>query len=307
MINNTRSPLVSIGIPSYNRPAGLNTVVETIINQTYKNLEIIISDNCSPDPGVKVIAEQWSKKDNRIKYIRQVKNIGMIENFNFLAMEANGDYFSWIADDDYWDNNYIEECIKFFRESGDGYSSVAGNFLVYDSNKLIKRKYSMDTESGIPLRRMKRCFKNPYPTVHFYGIKPTSFVRLLMPFQNSFTFDSMFIGNCAFLGKTKTLNNINQHYFEGGLSSNREKNLNSAGLPKYYKYFTAFVYLGSIFTTIMRENVYKSKLSWPKRSYYAWSCCLSVLFSRFLIKVIIIDFKQLVLNLFLGRDTLRKK
>jgi glycosyltransferase involved in cell wall biosynthesis len=306
-INMQSTPLVTIGIPTYNRPQGLKATLDIIIGQTYKNLEIIISDNCSPDSDVKVIAEDWANKDSRVKYIRQLHNIGMIENFNFVMLQAEGDYFSWIADDDYWDSNYIEECIKFFIDSGGDYSSVAGNFVIHDNNKEVKGNYSMDTEAGSALRRMKQYFKDPFPIVHFYGIKPTAFVRLLMPFQNKFNFDSMFMGNCAFLGKMKTLKNINQHYFEGGLSSNREKNLSSAGLPEYYKYFTAFVYLRSIFTTITKEKVYRTKLSWVKRSYYAWNCCLSVLFSKFLIKIIIVDFKQLIFNLVLRRDTLHKK
>src|SRR5882724_1301878 len=236
VVNMQSTPLVSIGIPTYNRPQGLNAALEVIVGQTYRNLEIIISDNCSPDPDVKAIAEEWTKKDNRVKYIRQPENIGMIGNFNFVMLQATGDYFSWIADDDYWDNNYIEECIKFYGASGGGYSSVSGNFIIHDSNNEVKGNYSMDTEADDPLRRMKHYFKTPFPIVHFYGIKPTAFIRLLIPFQNKFNFDSMFMGNCAYLGKMKTLKNINQHYVEGGISSNRKKNLSSAGLPEYYKY-----------------------------------------------------------------------
>ena len=65
-------PLVSIGVPIYNAEEFLIERINSLVNQTYKNLEIIISDNASSDSSQK-ICEEFTKKDIRIKYIRQKK------------------------------------------------------------------------------------------------------------------------------------------------------------------------------------------------------------------------------------------
>jgi hypothetical protein len=73
-------PLVTIGLPTYNRPAGLKKCLQTIGSQSYKNLEIIISDNCSTDEKVQEVILEFAAKDSRIKHFRQTVNIGLEEN-----------------------------------------------------------------------------------------------------------------------------------------------------------------------------------------------------------------------------------
>ena len=105
-------PLVSVGIPCYNRPKGLRHTLEQIINQTYKNIEIVISDNCSPDQFIGLVIREFAMKDNRIKHVRQPKNIGAYNNFKYVLNASKGKYFMWAADDDEWDPSFIEEGIK---------------------------------------------------------------------------------------------------------------------------------------------------------------------------------------------------
>ena len=69
-------PLVSVGIPTYNRPEGLRRTLECITGQTYRNLEIIVSDNCSPDPEVERVVRSFMAHDARIQYFRQPENKG---------------------------------------------------------------------------------------------------------------------------------------------------------------------------------------------------------------------------------------
>lgn len=56
-------PLVSVWIPCYNRPEGLKRTLECITGQTYKNLEIIVSDNCSPDPEVERVGREYASRN----------------------------------------------------------------------------------------------------------------------------------------------------------------------------------------------------------------------------------------------------
>ena len=100
--------LISVGIPTYNRPLGLRRTLEAICEQTYRNLEILVSDNCSPDPEVARIIAEFLSRDSRIISFRQDSNIGAYQNCFFLLNHAKGKYFFFAADDDGWANNYVE-------------------------------------------------------------------------------------------------------------------------------------------------------------------------------------------------------
>lgn len=121
-------PLVSIGIPAYNRPEGLLRTLECILQQTYRHLEIIVSDNCSPTDAVEKVVEQVKVRDERIHYFRQPQNIGMHSNFKFTLAQATGEFFMWAADDDEWDKRFVEECLKSI---GSAASVMSGCAVLY--------------------------------------------------------------------------------------------------------------------------------------------------------------------------------
>ncbi|NJN48718.1 MAG: glycosyltransferase family 2 protein [Alkalinema sp. RL_2_19] len=81
-------PLVSIGIPTYNRPAGFRRALQDITSQTYQNLEIIVSDNHSPESETAQIAHEFMEQDSRIQYFRQATNVGIFNNYQFLLAQA---------------------------------------------------------------------------------------------------------------------------------------------------------------------------------------------------------------------------
>jgi glycosyltransferase involved in cell wall biosynthesis len=100
-------PLITVAIPTYNRPDGLNRILQCITNQSYPNLEILISDNCSTIPEVKKILEEISVSDSRITACYQTSNIGIISNFQFLLDKSKGSFFTWVADDDLRDKDFV--------------------------------------------------------------------------------------------------------------------------------------------------------------------------------------------------------
>jgi GT2 family glycosyltransferase len=85
-------------------------VLDSLLSQTYKNIEINIGDNSENSESEKVFEEY--RNDNRIKYYKHDKNIGAIANFQFVRNLANGKYFMWAADDDYWDSTFIEKAVE---------------------------------------------------------------------------------------------------------------------------------------------------------------------------------------------------
>jgi glycosyltransferase involved in cell wall biosynthesis len=105
--------LVSIGIPTYNRAKGnLRKVIERALCQTYPNIEVIVSDNCSSDNTSALVQ---SFDDPRLRYFRQETNIGPNKNFNFCLNQAKGEYFLLFHDDDMIDQDFVEVCISSLK------------------------------------------------------------------------------------------------------------------------------------------------------------------------------------------------
>lgn len=110
MDSKKKLPLVSIGMPTYNRADGfLREAIQCAVSQTYPNLEIIISDNCSTDNTADLVAEF---SDPRIQYHQQSANIGAINNYNYCLNRSNGEYFLMLHSDDTIDSDHIESCIN---------------------------------------------------------------------------------------------------------------------------------------------------------------------------------------------------
>jgi glycosyltransferase involved in cell wall biosynthesis len=94
-------PKVSIGMPTYNRPQGLKRALKGIVEQTYQNLEVIVSDNASPGDEVETVVCEFMLCDARIQYYQQAENFGPEYNFQFVLDRATGDFFMWTSDDDW--------------------------------------------------------------------------------------------------------------------------------------------------------------------------------------------------------------
>ena len=122
-------PLVTIGIPTYNRPDGLKHTLTCAINQNYENLEIIVSDNASDDElRIRTIIESF--EDPRVKYFRQTENIGAARNFEFLFNNSSGKYIILMPDDDdYYDNNLISSGVESLEENPE--ASIAYGTVEY--------------------------------------------------------------------------------------------------------------------------------------------------------------------------------
>lgn len=131
---------VSVIIPVYNTGRFVKKTIESIINQTYKDLEIIITDDCSTD-GTFTICEKMAGKDNRISLKRNEENRGIGATRNISLKRATGDLLFFVDGDDFVDRNIIEDCIKKMEDTG----SQAVCFPYYDwdasKSRIIARHY----------------------------------------------------------------------------------------------------------------------------------------------------------------------
>ncbi len=116
-MTNDSLPLVTIGIPTYNRANSyLRQTLRAAVSQTYKNIEIIVSDNCSLDDTESVVKEF---NDPRIRYYRQQGNIGAVPNVNFCLEQSQGKYFLALYDDDLIDEDFVSTCMEAAQLHGE--------------------------------------------------------------------------------------------------------------------------------------------------------------------------------------------
>ena len=107
---------VDILLATYNGEKYLVEQLESILNQTYKDFNLIISDDCSEDSTVKIL-EEYAKKDSRITIFKQEKNLGVISNFEFLLSKVESDYFMFSDQDDIWNEDKIEKTLNKLEET----------------------------------------------------------------------------------------------------------------------------------------------------------------------------------------------
>ena len=123
----SQPPLVSIGIPTYNRPEGLQRTLTSMLMQTHENLAILVADNGSPGDATREVVQQVAASDRRVVYCRHEPPRTMMDNFRFLLQEATGDFFLWAADDDEWSPDFIavSPCGHGRRRLGHVYDGAA--------------------------------------------------------------------------------------------------------------------------------------------------------------------------------------
>lgn len=143
----TRSPKVSVGLPVFNGERYLAEAIDSILNQSFTDIELIISDNASDD-GTQEICEEYADKDPRVRYYRQPSNLGAGPNYNFTFHEARGEYFKWAAHDDVLEPTMIERCVEVLEQVPDvslaftrilkidEHGSIVGRYDDYDGFRI---------------------------------------------------------------------------------------------------------------------------------------------------------------------------
>lgn len=127
--------LVSIGLPTYNRQSVIRRALDSLLRQTYQNLEIIISDDGSKDDTEKII-DEYKAKDNRIKYFKQDVNLGNKKNFYFVLEKSTGEYFMRAADDDWWNKNCVEKLVGALETHREYAIAVSSFDCVYNNGEI---------------------------------------------------------------------------------------------------------------------------------------------------------------------------
>ena len=117
MLEEKNNPKVDILMATYNTKIEyLKQQLDSLLNQTYKNIQIIISDDNSTNKEVIEILNEYKKKDKRIVLYLQEENLGYLKNFEFLLTKSGAEYIAFSDHDDIWYENKIEKCVNVIKE-----------------------------------------------------------------------------------------------------------------------------------------------------------------------------------------------
>jgi glycosyltransferase involved in cell wall biosynthesis len=146
-------PLVAVGLPVYNGEEFLGAAIESVLAQSFRDLELIISDNASTDRTERICGG-YASRDARVSYHRASENHGIVWNYNRVFELSSSEFFMWFSHDDILASNYLERCVEVLRKepsvvlcfSNWGEIDAGGQLLgtqksrvVMDSEKRVER------------------------------------------------------------------------------------------------------------------------------------------------------------------------
>jgi glycosyltransferase involved in cell wall biosynthesis len=152
----TAGPTISFGLPVYNGAPYLRRALDTILAQTRSDFELIISDNASTDETPEIIAE-YARSDPRIRCYRQKYNIGVGNNWTFVAEQARGTFFKWVSANDEYEPMLAADCLAVM-EADPTVALCYGRtqFIDLAGNRLGIYGEDFAADSPSPLERYRR-------------------------------------------------------------------------------------------------------------------------------------------------------
>ena len=155
-------PIISIGLPVFNGEEFLERKINSILSQSFENFELIISNNASTD-YTHNICENFKKKDKRIRYFQQKKNMGANWNFNFVLKNATAPFFLWASVNDEISDKFLEKNLEILKNnkkivgSISKIESLCQHTKISEKNinsffkQLIKNLRSLKTIDSLPI------------------------------------------------------------------------------------------------------------------------------------------------------------
>ena len=192
-------PKVSIGLPVYNGARYLGAAIESVLNQTFQDFELIISDNASTD-ATGDICLRYAARDDRIRYLRQDHNIGAGPNHNFCARRAAGAYFRWASYDDVMEPEYLAKCVALLDANPDAVLCHSRTRIVGDKGEAFA-VHLAGLDAPRPSDRFAAVILKPHWCVEVYGVIRTSALMQTNLESGYFGGDKALLAELALLGR----------------------------------------------------------------------------------------------------------
>jgi len=287
-MNSADSPIVSIGLPTFNRCAYLRIALSSILTQDYVNMEIIISDNASTD-NTELLCVELCERDSRIKYYRQIRNIGAVPNFEFVLKKASGPFFMWVADDDKLEPTIIKKYVDFLRNHP-RYALVSGEINHWGNGAIVFVEKEMTFAQSSGEERLIDFYRNIEHGGMIYGLMRRE-LAVKAPLRNVMGADWIFVGALAYLCKIKNLAYPGYNKDRSGMSKSFMEDANTRGLSYFAAYFPYLSISFNVFGEILYRCSVYSDLPFHKRFRTALSAFWGI-FRRYYKRTLLSDSRK---------------
>jgi glycosyltransferase involved in cell wall biosynthesis len=195
------TPLVSVGLFVYNGERFLEETLHSILDQTFTDFELIISDNASTDRTGE-ISEAYAKRDHRIRYYRSEKNMGAGWNVRRVCELATGKYFKQAAVDDLLEPDFLRRCVEIL-ESDPGCVVAYSATKEVDENGIFVKNYvePMKADSNDPIARFREMLLIPSWSYEIFGVMRMSALRQIPPQGSYVSADKVLLARMSLLGR----------------------------------------------------------------------------------------------------------
>ena len=265
---------MTIGLPVYNGGAQIEVALDSILKQTYPNIQVVISDNASTD-DTREVCEHFCAQDPRFHYFRQPVNTGPTSNFQVVLDRAEGEFFMWLGHDDWLSENYIEECAKALFENPD-VSLACGQAVYHENGEERRHGVPMQLSQERPSERVSTYYDMVTDNGTFYGLMRREQL-IQVKSHNVMGADWLTIASMAFMGKVMTLPTISVNRTVGGSSGSYERIARVLGLPRFQALFPHVAIAYFAFKDIIwSDPLYGRSLKGFQRLRLAWKCQRSI-------------------------------
>jgi glycosyltransferase involved in cell wall biosynthesis len=211
-------PLVSVGLPTYERAAALEVAARSVLRQTHEDLELVISDNASGEETSRLTGE-LAAEDPRVRTVRHRTNRGMTANFNAALAECRGDFVMLLGDDDSIAPDYVARCLETLR-SDPGLALVAGAPRYAAEAVPVVQPRSLNLLDDDPARRVARYFAEVTDNSVFFGLTRRAVRDRVPPMRNCVGADWLTVASIVVQGRVRTL--ADTHVFRSHLGASRD-------------------------------------------------------------------------------------
>ncbi len=152
-------PLVSVGIPVYNAAEWLGETIQSILDQTLTDFELILADNASTDGSARLCLD-YAERDHRIRYFRNSQNLGAPANYNLCFEHATGKYFKWNSASDPCRPRLLETCVAVLESRPDVSLAYPRTELLYEDGRREAVEENLALDSDRPSERHRQYIDN---------------------------------------------------------------------------------------------------------------------------------------------------
>ena len=198
-------PAVSIGMPAFNSACTLRASIDCLLDQTFRDFELIISDNASSDATWTIIQE-YASRDSRVVGLKQSRNIGANGNYSAVFRVARGRYFKWASSNDWCSAEFLALCVAHLEAHSDVALVAPRTRLFTDTpSDAIDYVHDVPFDQADAVERFKRVCQQLALNNVLNGVVRTDVLRRTQLIEHYPGADVVLLGHIALLGKITLL------------------------------------------------------------------------------------------------------